>query len=51
MTLNSLYLLPEWQGYGMGSAVNWVVSELICRVLSPPLKQALPSDLVAPPAM
>lgn len=51
MTLNSLYLLPEWQGYGVGSAVNRVVSELVCRVLSPPLAKALPKALPAPPAM
>ncbi|MGP7734855.1 hypothetical protein [Oceanimonas smirnovii] len=51
MTLNSLYLLPEWQGYGVGSAVNRVVSELICKVLSPPLAEAMPEALPAPPAM
>ncbi|OYD23565.1 hypothetical protein [Oceanimonas baumannii] len=51
MTLNSLYLLPEWQGYGVGSAVNRVVSELICKVLSPPLAAAMPEALPAPPAM
>lgn len=51
MTLNSLYLLPEWQGYGVGSAVNRVVSELVCKVLSPPLARALPRELPAPPAM
>ncbi|MFB9845842.1 hypothetical protein [Oceanisphaera arctica] len=51
MTLNSLYLLPEWQGYGVGSAVNRVLSELVCKVLSPPLAEALPAELPAPPAM
>ncbi|NHH99442.1 MULTISPECIES: hypothetical protein [Oceanimonas] len=51
MTLNSLYVLPEWQGYGVGSAVNRVVTELVCRVLSAPLAKALPDELPAPPAM
>lgn len=51
MTLNSLYLLPEWRGYGVGSAVNRVLSELVCKVLSPPLKAALPDELPAPPAI
>lgn len=51
VTLNSLYLLPEWQGYGVGSAVNRVLSELICKVVSPSLDKALPTGLPAPPAM
>ncbi|GGB40083.1 hypothetical protein GCM10011502_11750 [Oceanisphaera marina] len=51
MTLNSLYLLPEWQGYGVGSVVNRVLSELVCKVVSPSLAEALPAELSAPPAM
>ncbi|ART80622.1 hypothetical protein [Oceanisphaera avium] len=51
MALKSLYLLPEWQGYGVGSVVNRVLSELLCKILSTPLASALPNELPAPPAM
>lgn len=51
MTLNSLYLLPEWRGYGIGSVVNRVLSELLCKILAPPLARALPQELSAPPAI
>src|SRR5699024_6394893 len=50
-TLNSLYLLPEWRGYGIGSVVNRVLSELLCKILAPPLARALPQELSAPPAI
>lgn len=51
MTLKSMYLLPEWQGAGVGTAVNKLISRLMCRVLSRPLERYMPAGLPAPPAM
>lgn len=51
MTLKSMYLLPEWQGAGVGTAVNKLISRLMCRVLSRPLEHYMPDGLPAPPAM
>lgn len=51
MTLKSMYLLPEWQGAGVGTAVNKLISRLVCRVLSHPLEQFMPAELPAAPAI
>lgn len=51
MTLKSMYLLPEWQGAGVGTAINKLISRLMCRVLERPLEQYMPEELPAPPAI